>query len=696
MSRKTSEPKVTSAVLKRLGFSGERFFHLEELLGRPPMYAELTLLAAYRDRMSPFERVRRIQSSMTMEEAASQQPSSVVPIDVNGSATNITVRIGGCGVKVREAADEAASGAVMTLLTELTDAGAVPKAVSYGEVVGLQETLGIRALSEKLGLAMKECSIADTTATASHFFSDAELGSAGLFSTVVLGRTASLSESNRAIKQEGNPVYFLSKSRSRSRKADFTTARNLSYLSHQLMRRPYLVTLKSTSEDGIGLSAAQISAEHGVGITLDVARIPAAKPTSAVSTILLHRGRRGILAVVSRGFDSEVRGLSKEFKLDCHRVGETAKSQILTVKRSKKTIVSLPADAMVKSYQQSAEYGTRPAVVAVKSEMVDAAALRKTKSFRGALLSLLTSPNVAETAHRSEPKADSEDSFSPVIELSSSGRILTLDPRVGGRTVVASAARKLICHGINPATAVLNTFIPVNNSREEDELLREVFRGADEMARVLDVPIIDTKITVAAEISSPVAVAGVTGGTPTDFTPLKTEFKRCGDFVLMLGSHRGELGGSEYLRLVAKREGGPAPAVDLRVEPKLRDILLMAHSVDLIESARDVSSGGLAVALAQSVLVSSQGLGARIHMSSKITDQELLFGETQGVIIVTVHEDAIIEIERICMRTGVPCTAIGRVTDDGRFSFNDLIHVKVSELQKKHKQGLNVFRRVLP
>ena len=62
---------------------------------------------------------------------------------------------------------------------------------------------------------------------------------------------------------------------------------------------------------------------------------------------------------------------------------------------------------------------------------------------------------------------------------------------------------------------------------------------------------------------------------------------------------------------------------------------------------------------------------------------------------MTVHEDAIIEIERICMRMGVPCTAIGRVTDNGRLSFNELINVKVSDLQQKHREGLNIFRRAL-
>ncbi len=690
-----TEPKVTSAVVGKLGFSEEHLFRLEELLDRPPTHAELSLLAAYRERMSPSERVKRIRDSMPRGEAASQQPSNVVSIEVDGSAMNVTARIGGCAVKVRKAADKMACGAIMTLLRELTDEGALPQIAVCGQVVGSHETLGIRALSEKLGLAMKECnSSAGIDVAAPDFFSDADLGSTGLFSPVILGVTASMPDAPATVRQDGNPVYFLSQRSRRSSKGRFAAMQICSQLSHHLMHRPYLIELKSVSEDGLGVAAARISAEHGMGITLDAARFPAAQKTSAMATILLHAGRHGLLAVISKGFEGELIRLSKEFKVDCHRIGKTSNSQMLTVKRSKKTVVSLPVELLEKVHESSAEQ-TGSVVVSIKPEMVDATALKKTRSYRGALLSLLASPNVAETVRRSELKVASADSVSPLVEVSSSGRTLGLDPRVGGRTAVASAARKLVCRGINPAAAVLNTFVAEDVSREQDELLREVFQGADEVARVFDIPIIDTKTTTGEKISAPVAVAGVIGAASQNFRPLMTKFKQCGDFVLMLGSHRGELGGSEYLRIVAKKEGGPPPAVDLRVEPKLRDIVLMAHTVDLIESATNVSSGGLAAALAQCVLNSPQGTGARIHMSSKITDQKLLFGETQGVVIVTVHEEAIIEIERICMQMAVPCTAIGRVTDDSRFSFNDLINVKVSELQKKHKEGLNIFRRAV-
>ena len=61
---------------------------------------------------------------------------------------------------------------------------------------------------------------------------------------------------------------------------------------------------------------------------------------------------------------------------------------------------------------------------------------------------------------------------------------------------------------------------------------------------------------------------------------------------------------------------------------------------------------------------------------------ELLFGETQGLILVTINEMDLMEFERVCMTIGVPATTIGRVTDDGQYKFNNAIKLSVDTLLK--------------
>ena len=94
-----------------------------------------------------------------------------------------------------------------------------------------------------------------------------------------------------------------------------------------------------------------------------------------------------------------------------------------------------------------------------------------------------------------------------------------------------------------------------------------------------------------------------------------------------------------------------------------------------------MSAGGLAVAIALSLISGEEGIGARIHLSRKIRNDELLFGETQGLILISFEENNFIKFERICMQNNIPATTIGRVTGDGKFTFNNLINVQVKDMK---------------
>ena len=150
-------------------------------------------------------------------------------------------------------------------------------------------------------------------------------------------------------------------------------------------------------------------------------------------------------------------------------------------------------------------------------------------------------------------------------------------------------------------------------------------------------------------------------------------------FISILGSHRGELGGSRYLHLLNQENKGYRPVVDLLMESRLQEAVLTGINGELIQSARPIGRGGVALAIAQSFEKNSN-LGARIHFSRKLKTEELLFGETQGLALVTIKENDLMEFERVCMTIGVPATTIGRVTGDGFYTFNKSIKLSVNNL----------------
>jgi len=160
---------------------------------------------------------------------------------------------------------------------------------------------------------------------------------------------------------------------------------------------------------------------------------------------------------------------------------------------------------------------------------------------------------------------------------------------------------------------------------------------------------------------------------------IDNSFKHPDHFISILGTHTGDLGGSKYLNITNNNVSASNPTVDLLTESRLQLAVIGALKNNLIETASPNNKGGLAATLAR-LLNSNKQLGARLYFSSKLESPQILFGETQGLVIVTIKESNIMELERLCMNIGIPNTTIGRITNDGIFSFNENIKVKTKDL----------------
>jgi phosphoribosylformylglycinamidine synthase len=133
--------------------------------------------------------------------------------------------------------------------------------------------------------------------------------------------------------------------------------------------------------------------------------------------------------------------------------------------------------------------------------------------------------------------------------------------------------------------------------------------------------------------------------------------------IILLGTTKEDLGGTEYLRVVHAREQGSPPALDLEAEKAVQRCVLTLIRAGLVHSAHDCSDGGLAVALAECCVSNpAQPLGAvvRLHADGLRRDA-LLFGESQSRVILTVAPADAGEALRVAWDTGVPAAVIGVV-----------------------------------
>src|SRR5262249_5261381 len=211
------------------------------------------------------------------------------------------------------------------------------------------------------------------------------------------------------------------------------------------------------------------------------------------------------------------------------------------------------------------------------------------------------------------------------------------DPYRGGAMAVAEAARSIAATGARPLaiTDCLNFGSP-----EKAEVMAQFeasVRGITDACRALSVPVVSGNVSFYNETDGraipPTPTVGMVGLLDDVSKHVRVPFRKSGDLVALLGQTRDELGASEFLRTIRGRDEGPCPEVDLEAEKKLVDLLVALAYRGLLGSAHDVSDGGLAVAIAESVMQS--GLGATIVLDGAARPSALLFGESTGRAVIS-------------------------------------------------------------
>tara|TARA_Y100001960_G_scaffold333863_1_gene441695 strand:+ start:8321 stop:10195 length:1875 start_codon:yes stop_codon:yes gene_type:complete len=307
-------------------------------------------------------------------------------------------------------------------------------------------------------------------------------------------------------------------------------------------------------------------------------------------------------------------------------------------------------------------------------------------SYNDVLLKLIISDEWLENSRNSIINTDDI-----LFSFTNEANITNFDTQRGAQETFSKAIRRIVCYGGIPELTLVGFNIPDNISDHDYNYIREFDEGIKKASSLLEIPVSSANVSFDSNLKRPFISVIAKGRLSKNSHPISSAFKSPGDFILILGSHRGELGCSLYARIMSVKTKSFLPMIDLVMERQIRQVILTGNEIGIIKSVIDVSVGGLSTSIANSIVQSGHNFGAKIHLSSKIENEELLFGETKGLMIITISEESIIEIERLCMNLGVPCTTIGRVTDNGHFSFNDLIDINCDNFIQQITKSKNHF-----
>ena len=458
---------------------------------------------------------------------------------------------------------------------------------------------------------------------------------------------------------------------------------------------------------GISCSSSEMSAAGDVGMRLYAEKVPTRETGMTPYEIMLSESQERMLIICKKGREEELEAIYEKWDLHAVPIGEVTDTGRLEVTYKGETVADIPAGHLVLGEGAPVYHreSTRPAHLdetqAFDLDTLPALALGDAGE---ALTQLLASPNIAskrwvfeqyDTMVRTgtvdgpgptdaavvrlkQTATEGKGDKGLAVKTDGNGRYVYLNPRRGGQIAVAEAARNVACAGGEPM-AVTNCLNFGNPYKPEVYwTFEEAVGGIGDACRALSTPVTGGNVSLYNEHPEgavfPTPTIGMLGLVEDVEAHTTTAgFKRAGDVIFLLTPeawqhHPGGLGGSEYL---ARRHGqttGDAPHLDLGEERAVQQALLALIRGGYVQSAHDVSDGGFAVTLAESVIYAPEGLGATVELFPErdMRLEALLFGEAQSRIVFSTSADDAEMVGDVLSGRGVRAQAVGRVTDGGR------------------------------
>ena len=459
--------------------------------------------------------------------------------------------------------------------------------------------------------------------------------------------------------------------------------------SLELIASGHIVAIQDMGAAGLTSSSAEMAARGGVGVEIDLSKVPTREPDMTPYEILLSESQERMLVVAKADRVKEVQAIAAKWELDATPIGKVTADGMYRCLWKGKVVVEIPGRQLVEDcpvyYPEGAE-DPRIAELRAASPTHDA---RRT-SPTDALLTLLDAPSVASkrwvfeqydsTVQASTvvpPGGDAgvlrvrHEDFGIAVKTDCNSRYVRLDPYEGGKATVAEAARNVACTGARPLgiTDCLNFGSPERPAVFYQ--FREACRGIADACRALGTPVTGGNVSFYNESPTgavdPTPVVGMIGLLARADRAVPSHARTPGDVVFVLGDTRAELGGSAYWEICHDFAGGQPPRVNLEDEKRLIDLLVTGAERGLFHSAHDCSHGGLAVALAEVAIggpYQEHGYGLDVDLTTydaRRTTHELLFSESHGRAVVSCAPERAGAVQVLAVELGVPIHRAGAV-----------------------------------
>ncbi|MDT8886612.1 phosphoribosylformylglycinamidine synthase subunit PurL [Aquirufa regiilacus] len=457
--------------------------------------------------------------------------------------------------------------------------------------------------------------------------------------------------------------------------------------SLEIIEAGCVIGIQDMGAAGIICSTSEMSAKGEHGMIIDLSKVPTRQANMKPFEILLSESQERMLIVVEKGREAEAKKIFDKWDLNCEQIGTVTDTKRLEFYQDGVLVADVPADDLVlgggapvyhREYKEPAYFQEFKKFDINSVQDIPVAELPKAFDF------LMNHPNIASKKWVAEQydssigranrntnapsdagvvKVHGSDK-SIVITVDCNSRYVNADPEEGCAMAVAEAARNIVCSGGLPV-AITNC-LNFGNPYVPEVYWQFVgaIKGMKKACEAFETPVTGGNVSFYNQSSDegpvfPTPTIGMLGILEKPENKMTLDFKAEGDLVYLVGESVNDIASSEFLYSYRKVKASPAPHFDLPTEQLVQKGILGLIEGKLIQSAHDVSDGGVLVTLAESAF--PRGLGFDVKSDAGIRQDAMWFGEAQSRVIVSVSPAKQAAFEAHLAGLGIKSTQLGTV-----------------------------------
>ncbi len=712
-----SEIKVNLETAKELGLLPEEFEKIKEILGRTPNYTELSIFsvmwsehASYKNSIKLLKTLPREGKHLLAE--AGEENAGLVDIG-NGLACAFKIESHNhpCAVEPYQGAATGVGGINRDIFTMGARPIAQMNSLRFGSVDEDRTKWLMKGVVKGIGNYGNSFGV--PVVGGEVFFDDSFLQN-----PLVNAMSAGIVKHDKTIsaiaKGVGNPVYIVGSSTGKDgiHGATFASAdltedsandipsvqvgdpfqeKLLLEATLELNETDAIVGMQDMGAAGIICSTSEMSEKGNSGMKIYLDKVPLRQQNMVPWEILLSESQERMLVVVKKGKEKIVEDIFDKWDLHREIIGEVIDEDRLLFYWHDELVADVPASELVlgggapvydREIKEPAYYK--------EYQKFDINKIKEPECYKDVAWNLVKNPNIAskkwvieqyDTMVRTNNTNTNMPSDAGVVNVKETEKALAFtvdcnpryvhaDPEKGTAIAVSEAARNIVCSGGEPSAIsnCLNFGNPYNP--EVYWQFAGAIKGMGDACRKFGTPVTggnvsfynQTQIDGKVEPVYPTPTIAMMGILEDKSDKMTLDFKNKGDMIFLIGKSVNDIASSEYLVSWHGIKESPAPAFDIDYEQKVQEAVKQSIKKRLIESAHDVSDGGLFIALLESAMYGN--LGFDITSDAEVRKDAFLFGEAQSRVVVSVSPEKESEFIDLMNNLGIDFNTLGHVTKE--------------------------------